>query len=72
MKKILSITHKLGISFYALLCSRCFWRVHSKEKPVMVWHHEVEGKWENGKYSSVVTKTLMTMDESVAITVAKF
>lgn len=60
MKKILSIIHKLYSVF------------NRKNKANMVWHYEVIGKWENGKYSSVVTKVLMTMDESVAIAVAKF
>lgn len=44
-----------------------------QSKPLMVLHCEVEGKRDkNGKYYSIVTKTLMTMEESVALTVAKF
>lgn len=72
MKKPLSITHKLGILFCDLLNLLCFWRTYDKEKTIMVCHHEVDGKLENGKYSSTITKKIMTMDESVSITVAKF
>lgn len=39
----------------------------------MVIHHEVtNSKWEDGKYTCTKTETLMTMDECVAIIVAKF
>lgn len=64
MKKLFSIMYKINALLYFVF--------NRKNKADMVWHYEVKGKWENGKYSSVVTKVLMTMDDSVAITIAKF
>lgn len=43
-----------------------------EENSIIVHHYEVKGKWKGRDYTSVVTVSYLTIEESAKITIAKF
>lgn len=65
MISVLLLSHRIR----QLFVSKSLFLANEKPK---YSHYEYYGKWTDGKYSCEVVKTELTLDEIVAIIVAKF